>query len=73
MKIDIEEIASSWHVTKIVITEEHFVVHADTPFISKDKAERDARERAERYLREHFGIWNGDISWDASHVSSSEK
>ncbi|HEU4686296.1 MAG TPA: hypothetical protein VFS39_17450 [Nitrospira sp.] len=73
VKITIEEIASTWHVTRIAIIDEHFVVHPDTAFASKDDAERDARRRAELYLREHFGGDDGEIQWDVSRVPSSEK
>jgi hypothetical protein len=73
VKINIEQIASSWHVTHIAILDEHCVVHPDTPFTSQDDAERDARERAEKYLREHFDSADGEIRWDVSRVSSFEK
>lgn len=73
VKINIEEIASSWHVTQIVITDEHFVVHTDTPFPTKEDAERDAREQANRYLQEHPDMGDGEIRWDVNHVPSNEK
>jgi hypothetical protein len=75
VQIDLEEIAYSWHVVQIFLNkdgERYSVVHVDTPFASRAEAGQDARERARKYLLEHFGIGNGDIMWEILPSPSSE-